>query len=49
MLGFVDAVLHLGRYPASRQNTDTLPPQTGIDPGAGQSMTNYARNEPRHC
>jgi cell wall-associated NlpC family hydrolase len=44
--GFVSAVLHAGGYLTSPQDTDTLPSAAGIEPGPGQYVTIYDRNEP---
>ena len=43
--GFVSAVLHAGGYLTSPQDTTTLPSAPGIEPGPGQVVTIYDRNE----
>ncbi len=44
--GFVSAVLHAGGYLSSPQDTETLPSSAGIEPGPGQYVTIYDRNQP---
>ena len=44
--GFVSSVLHAGGYLTSPQDTATLPSAPGIEPGPGQYVTIYDRNEP---
>ncbi|MGO9793557.1 MAG: hypothetical protein ACLP8S_29755 [Solirubrobacteraceae bacterium] len=43
--GFVSAVLHAGGYLSSPQDTATLPSASGIEPGPGQYVTIYDRDE----
>ncbi len=43
--GFVSAVLHAGGYLTSPQDTTTLPSAAGIEPGPGQYVTIYDRNQ----
>ncbi len=43
--GFVSAVLHAGGYLSSPQDTATLPSAAGIQPGPGQYVTIYDRDE----
>lgn len=43
--GFVSSVLHAGGYLTTPQDTATLPSAAGIEPGPGQYVTIYDRNE----